>query len=173
MVRRTVHDPVWLFGYGSIIWRQDFPYLEARPASITGWTRRFWQGSHDHRGVPSDPGRVVTLIPAPGERCFGRAFLIEPSVFDHLDQREINGYERHRVALKLAGVEVEGITYIARTDNHAFLGDAPLEDMVAQIRRCVGQSGPNAEYVIELARSLRSLGVTDPHVFDLAARVAG
>jgi cation transport regulator ChaC len=87
-------DPTWVFGYGSLIWRPDFPHRAARRAYIKGWRRRFWQGSHDHRGVKTEPGRTVTLVEAPGERCYGRAFLIEPKVVEHLDCREKNGYAR-------------------------------------------------------------------------------
>ena len=169
----VVDGPTWVVGYGSLIWRQDFPFLDARPGHITGWSRRFWQGSHDHRGLPDDPGRVVTLIEAPGERCHGRAFLVEPEVFEHLDHREINGYERHAVDIRFDGDHAPGVVYVARVDNFAFLGEATLADMSAQIRRCVGPSGNNEEYVVEHASALRDLNVNDPHVFELAALVAG
>ncbi len=159
--------PTWVFGYGSLIWRQDFPYVDARRAFIDGWMRRFWQGSHDHRGVQSDPGRVVTLVDAPGERCYGRAFMIEPDVFEHLDHREINGYERHRIDIYFDDGKTPGVVYRAAPNNFAFLGDAPLDEMVAQIRRCAGRSGRNVDYVLELAHSLRQLEVSDPHVFEL------
>ena len=59
-------DDVWLFGYGSLIYKAGFDYIERQPATITGWQRRFWQGSHDHRGTPHAPGRVATLVEAPG-----------------------------------------------------------------------------------------------------------
>jgi len=160
-------DPTWLFGYGALIWRQDFPWLDARRAHITGWSRRFWQGSHDHRGVATNPGRVLTLVEAPGERCYGRAFLIEPEVFEHLDHREKNGYERQAVDICVAEEHIPGVVYIAAPDNPAFLGDAPLEDMVAHITRCSGPSGTNLEYLLELAEALRSLSISDPHVYDL------
>jgi len=166
-----MNGPTWLFGYGSLIWKQDFPFLEARRAHIEGWSRRFWQGSHDHRGVPDDPGRVVTLIDARGERCYGRAFLIEPDVFAHLDDREVNGYERHQVDIQFDDGESPGVVYIGPVGNFAFLGDAPLEDMAAQIRRCSGRSGRNVDYVLELARALRQLDVSDPHVFELERRL--
>lgn len=163
----TVRQPTWVFGYGSLIWKQDFPFIDARPGAISGWSRRFWQGSHDHRGVPQDPGRVVTLIESPGESCTGRAFLIEPDVFEHLDHREKNGYERVGVRIVFDAQPVNGVVYVAGPDNPAYLGPASLGEMARQINRCVGPSGSNRDYVIELARALRELGADDPHVFEL------
>ena len=46
------HDELWLFGYGSLIYKAGFDYIERAPATIEGWVRRYWQGSHDHRGPP-------------------------------------------------------------------------------------------------------------------------
>ncbi len=168
----SARGPTWVFGYGSLIWRPDFPFLEARPAVIDGWARRFWQGSHDHRGVPEAPGRVVTLVAAAGERCMGRAFLVEHEVFDHLDHREKNGYERIAVTMRFAdGEAAEGVVYRAPEDNPAWLGPAPLDDVAAHIARSAGPSGSNREYVLELAEALRALGEEDAHVFELEARL--
>lgn len=159
----------WVFGYGSLIWRQDFEFIEARRAHIDGWTRRFWQGSHDHRGRSADPGRVVTLIASPGATCYGRAFLVESEVFAHLDHREKNGYERHNLRIHFDAGEGAGVTYVAPTSNPAFLGDAPVAAMIEQIRRCEGESGSNVDYVLKLARALRQLDIEDPHVFEIEA----
>jgi cation transport regulator ChaC len=164
-----VGRPTWVFGYGSLLWKQEFSFIESRPARIVGWQRRFWQGSHDHRGLPQEPGRVVTLVAAPGATCHGRAFLVEPGVFAHLDHREQNGYERIPVDIAFDRETVRGVVYRAAEDNPAFLGPAPLPDMAAQIARSRGPSGANRDYVIELARALRALGCTDEHVFELEA----
>ena len=57
------HDAFWLFGYGSLVWRPDLHFDESREGYISGFVRRFWQSSPDHRGTPKSPGRVCTLVP--------------------------------------------------------------------------------------------------------------
>lgn len=168
---RTHANTSWVFGYGSLIYKVDFPYLEREPAGILHWERRFWQGSHDHRGTPSSPGRVVTLIPSPGAVCRGVAYRVDHDVFEHLDHREKNGYERHPVHITLDTNErsVEGLIYVAAEDNHAYLGPAELEQVASDISRSSGPSGSNTDYLLQLAQALRVLGDPDPHVFALEA----
>lgn len=161
----------WVFGYGSLIYKVDFPYLQREVSSISGWARRFWQGSHDHRGTPEAPGRVVTLIPAAECTCRGVAYRVEHSVFEHLDHREKNGYQRHSVPITLSAMSrtVQGTLYVARPDNPAFLGEAPLPELARHIRTSHGPSGSNVDYVLRLADALRELGDEDPHVLALEA----
>ena len=162
------HHSVWLFGYGSLIFKADFPFLERRPASIIGWTRRFWQGSHDHRGTETAPGRVATLVPEPGAVCHGMAYLITPEVFGHLDHREKNGYLRLATDIHFEdGSCAEGLVYIATAENAAFLGAASERDIALQIAAAHGPSGPNKDYLMELAQALRDMDKEDAHVFEI------
>ena len=165
----AARESTWVFGYGSLIYKVDFPFLEREEAAIEGWERRFWQGSHDHRGTPEAPGRVVTLVPAAGALCRGIAYRIEHRVFEHLDHREKNGYERHAVSISLASSQrqVGGILYVAKADNHAYLGPAPMAELAAHIDGASGPSGSNRDYVSALATALRELGDADPHVLEL------
>jgi cation transport regulator ChaC len=165
MDRFDSHASVWLFGYGSLIFKADFPFLERRPASIAGWSRRFYQGSHDHRGTEQAPGRVVTLVPEEGAVCHGMAYLVTPEEFAHLDHREKNGYLRLATGMTFEdGSTAEGIVYIATSDNAAWLGPASEEAIARQIASARGPSGPNSEYLLGLAHALRSLGKQDAHV---------
>lgn len=166
---------VWLFGYGSLIYKADFPYLQRRPASIANWTRRFWQGSHDHRGTPEAPGRVVTIIEQPGAICHGMAYLVTPEVFAHLDHREKNGYLRLATSITFEDSDrhgVLGLVYIATPDNTAFLGEASEQEIARHIARSAGPSGPNSDYLNHLASALRELGREDQHVFEIERHLA-
>ena len=147
-------------------------YKRRSRARLHGWKRRFWQGSHDHRGTPEMPGRVVTLIPDANSVCDGMAYLLEPSVvqetFEQLDFREKNGYQRVKTDLVFDdGQSVYALVYIATQDNFAYLGPADMSAIATQIRVSHGPSGANIDYLISLCTALRELEINDPHVFEL------
>ena len=163
-----------VFGYGSLLFRPDFPYAARRGAYVRGWQRRLDQGSPDHRGTPERLGRVATLVLAPDARCGGAVYTIEDadrdSVLAMLDHRERGGYARIEVEAFLVGPEaasgatVLATTWVATAENPYYLGPAPLEAMVAQIASATGPSGANVDYVRRLAAALADLGVEDPDV---------
>lgn len=163
----------WIFGYGSLVWRPAFPFAERRHAYIVGWGRRFWQGSTDHRGVVGAPGRVVTLVPSPGERTWGTAYRVrredEAAVLATLDYREKGGYERHDVGLFFEDDgHAAGLVYRATPSNPNYLGPAGPVEIAAQVRRASGPSGHNCEYVLRLDEALRHIGIIDEHVAAIA-----
>lgn len=171
-------DATWIFGYGSLVWRADFPYVQRELAWIEGYTRRFWQGSTDHRGVPEAPGRVVTLIEEADARCLGVAYRLATAereeVLRHLDYRERGGYDRLILPLVFPGAQhahtdTRAIVYLANESNPNYLGPAPYEAIANQILGAHGPSGPNPEYLFELAGFLRRHGAPEPHVFALEA----
>lgn len=168
---------LWIFAYGSLIFRPDFPFEERRRARAEGWVRRFHQGSPDHRGTPEDLGRVVTLVPDATDHCDGLAYRVtageEARVLALLDLREQGGYERASVPLTLDGGEhITATTWIAGPTNPFWLGAEPEEAMLARIRRAKGPSGANADYVLRLRAALRELDIVDPHVEALAAALS-
>ena len=194
---------LWIFGYGSLVWRPDFVHDRREPATIDGWVRRFWQASPDHRGVPEQPGRVVTLVPAsevsashpsgPGAHarepeadgreapCWGMAYRVRPAdqerVLAELDHRERAGYERVETEITLspsggAPRRVGGLVYVAAATNPNYLGPTPVHAIAERVLEATGPSGPNREYVHELAASLRAMRATDPHVFAVEAALA-
>lgn len=167
--------PAWLFGYGSVIYRPSFAFVERRAATLDGYARRFSQLSDDHRGTRELPGRVVTLIAAAG-RVRGVAYRFDPAaapaIFAELDVREQAGYAPVEVAITLDdGDRVPAIAYIAPPGNPWDAGDESLETIAARIRIAVGPSGANRDYLVRLAAALDELGDDDPHVRALAALV--
>lgn len=170
----------WVFGYGSLVWRPSFPYVERRAAFVRGWVRRFWQGSTDHRGCPGAPGRVVTLHREASETCWGVAYRIGPDDVEHvharLDVREAGGFDRRWIRIWFRDrtlASQRGTVYLASPGNPNYLGPAPLEEIAKQIRTSSGPSGTNSEYVLQLAEALREMGAEDAHVFEIEQLLRG
>lgn len=168
----------WLFGYGSVIYRPSFSFVERVPATLRGVARRFSQRSDDHRGTSERPGRVVTLRAQAGASVRGVAFRFERSeaaaIIAGLDERERAGYERVVREVSLDdGRAARAIVYIAPAGNDWDAGEESDAAIAAIIGSARGPSGTNADYLRQLADALRALGERDPHVLALERLVFG
>lgn len=146
---------------------------ERQRVSVEGYARRFWQGSHDHRGTPENPGRVVTLVAEPDAICHGLALQLpldrQEEILAELDYREKDGYERVLLTVqRLNGTSFDALTWVACHDNSSWFGEAPMSRLVEQINRAEGLSGANGDYVTQLDSALRNLGIVDLHVQSIA-----
>jgi len=171
---------LWIFGYGSLIWKPPPHTQEAIPGFIRGYIRRFWQASEDHRGTPEAPGRVVTLIPREEwatmkdyhqtpeyDVTWGVVYKIDPryrgKVQQDLDFREKNGYTIHNVDVyeheNAPKPRVrDAFVYIGTVENPQFVGPAQdAASLARHIFHSVGPSGPNKDYLYKLAHELQQL----------------
>lgn len=169
---------LYVFAYGSLIWRPGFAHLDREPARLGGYHRRFCLWSRLYRGTPEAPGLVLGLDR--GGSCRGIAFRVAageaPAVLAYLDARENpNGmyvYERRLLPLRLHGGRVvRGIAYVADRRHPSYA--RPCEQgTVEAIRRGCGQTGTNRDYLVNTAEHLRALGLRDARLERLARLVA-
>ena len=171
-------EPLWVFGYGSLMWNPGFPWAERLPATLPGFARTFCMRSIHHRGTAEAPGLVLALDPAPGASCRGLAFRVAPGeeggTLQTLRERELvsSAYleETHRVALD-DGREVLALAYVVDTAHVQYCGGLDLETQARIIAGAVGGRGPNTEYLWNTVAHLAELGIEEADLVWLADRV--
>ncbi|RYH03822.1 gamma-glutamylcyclotransferase [Salipiger sp. IMCC34102] len=167
---------LWVFGYGSLLWKTGFTPAETRRAVLHDYSRSFCMLSIHHRGTPEEPGLVLALEEAPGETCTGIAFRAEDAesdaVLEMLRARELisSAYVEHEVHLQTEAGPLTSLAYVIDPD-HAQYVHLDLETQAGMIARSTGGMGPNPEYLFNTARHLDEMGIRDDDMRWLADRV--
>lgn len=167
---------LWIFGYGSLVWKPNFAYKRSIIGYIRGYKRRFWHGDDFYRGDKENPGRVVTLIEDQEACTWGVAYEVTgPQIEEslrYLNIREVmmGGYITEMVEFTPREKDhssLPALVYIATSDNPIYLGPAPDTEIAAQIANCRGSTGLNLEYLVRLAEFMRLYcpEVEDDHLF--------
>ncbi len=171
-------DFEWVFGYGSLMWRPGFDYLQKRPAKLLGAHRALCVYSHVHRGTPEQPGLVLGLDR--GGACRGIAFRIasdsREAVARYLRAREqVTSVYRETVrpVVLLGGAEErsKALCYLVDRSHPQYAGKLSNERLLELVRQGHGRSGANPDYVLATVKELETLGIRDATLEWLAARL--
>jgi cation transport protein ChaC len=169
------HD-LWVFGYGSLMWRPGFAYEEAQHARLTGYKRCFCIYSVHHRGTTERPGMVLGLDR--GGACEGIVYRVTAAkaaeTTRYLRAREqVNGvYREAHVPVELISGphrEVLALTYIVERAHPNYAGQLPLAVQARLIHGSQGRSGANLDYFISTLRHLAELGIRERELERLLA----
>lgn len=158
------HD-LWIFGYGSLVWRPEFPHEEHRAATLRGYHRSLCLWSRVNRGTPEEPGLVFGLDR--GGSCKGMVYRLAASVvaqvFPQLWEREMpsGAYQPRWLACHTPTGPVQALAFVMDRRSSGYAGQLPDDQILHIVRRGVGKYGHCVEYVAETARALRQHGIVD------------
>ena len=158
---------LWIFAYGSLMWRPDFSFVECQRGRIFGFHRALCIYSHHYRGTVDQPGLVLGLDR--GGSCVGLCFRIAAegaaATLASVRRRELvtDVYEEIAAPVRLGdGRRTLAVTYAARRTHAQYAADLPIEDVVRLVRQGVGVSGTDLDYVRSTHAHLLELGIVDP-----------
>jgi cation transport protein ChaC len=171
---------LWVFGYGSLMWRPGFAFIEQVPARLIGEHRALCVYSFDHRGTPEKPGLVLGLDR--GGACRGIAFRVEAqhrlATIDYLRAREqtTNVYREVMRSVWLdneARERVSALTYVVDRGHVQYAGRLSLAEQLRHVREGHGRSGNNRDYVLATVKSIEAQGFRDAQLHQLAMMLHG
>jgi cation transport protein ChaC len=167
---------LWVFGYGSLMWRPGFEFVEQVPARLIGEHRALCVYSFDHRGTPEKPGLVLGLDR--GGACRGIAFRVRSELrqatIDYLRGREQTTHVYREVMRSVwleneARNRVSALAYVVDRGHVQYAGRLTLAEQLHFVQQGHGRSGNNRDYVLSTVKSIEAQGFRDPQLHQLAA----
>jgi cation transport protein ChaC len=176
---RDPRSDLYVFGYGSLIWKPGFDHAGMHQALLRGYHRRFCLWSRLYRGTPARPGLVLGLDR--GGACRGVAFRVphraREAVLAYLDAREIPDNEAVYVRRELPVTLLDqartvlAVTYVANRAHPSYCRPCP-HTAAAAIAQGVGQAGSNRDYLLQTVSHLDAMGVRDAGLDRIAGLLA-
>jgi len=167
-------DDFWVFGYGSLMWRPGFDFIEKKAARLDGFSRDMCLTSIHYRGTKDTPGMVCGL--SPGGACRGLAFKIArgdiEKVTAYLDERELISYIYIPRRLPITfedGRSAVARVYLPDAAHAQFAGHWPDEKKARLIAQGVGSEGSSLDYLANIVAHLTELGICDEKMENLLA----
>lgn len=160
---------LWVFGYGSLMWRPGFDHVECAPALLRGAHRSLCVYSVVHRGTTKKPGLVLGLDS--GGSCRGMAFRVDArksrETLQYLREREqatMVYRETHRSVHLVDGTDrrITAVCFMVDRHHPQYAGNLPIAEQARLVRRGQGESGDNVEYVVNTLRHLDEMGLGEP-----------
>ncbi|MEM7524332.1 MAG: gamma-glutamylcyclotransferase [Pseudomonadota bacterium] len=170
----NTNDDLWVFAYGSLMWKPGFEHEECLRATLRGFTRRFCLDSITYRGTPEFPGLVLALDDEPDGACEGVAYRVaakrREDVHQYLRDRELVTYSylERFLPIEIAdGRRAAALAYVMDRSHQQYRGGLSPEDQAAVIAKARGPAGGNAEYLENTITHLAELGVEDEELMRL------
>jgi len=166
---------LWVFGYGSLMWRPGFDFIEQVPARLIGEHRALCVYSFDHRGTPEKPGLVLGLDR--GGACRGVAFRVAARLrhhtVDYLRSREQTTSVYHEVMRSVwleneARQRVSALAYVVDRGHVQYAGRLSLTEQLRYVQQGFGRSGNNRDYVLSTVKAIEKQGFRDSQLHQLA-----
>lgn len=167
--------PLYVFGYGSLLWRPGFAYRRSWRSRIHGFHRSLRVWSFHHRGTPDRPGLVLGLDR--GGSCLGCLFEVDEgdkrAAAEYLWAREMvtSVYVPRLVAAEAEGMCVAALTFVLDREHEQYAGALSAPTAARHIRTAEGRSGANPEYLHETIAGLERLGIRDRGLREIQAHM--
>ncbi|MBI1239015.1 MAG: gamma-glutamylcyclotransferase [Alphaproteobacteria bacterium] len=175
LAHHTAGEPLWVFGYGSLMWNPAIHVTESDVALLRGYQRRFCLQLMMGRGSPERPGLMLALDV--GGACHGLAHLIAPESVESetniLWMREMlsGAYHPAWVDIEIKDRVVRGLTFVINHDHPRYVGWLSEDEVAHRIAQAEGLLGTNRDYLFRCARLLEERGMADPYVQSIHRRV--
>ena len=170
-----LNGDLWVFGYGSLMWRPGFEFIEQVPARLIGEHRALCVYSFDHRGTPEKPGLVLGLDR--GGACRGIAFRVagqhRDATVNYLRAREQTTHVYREVMRSVwleneARERISALTYVVDRGHVQYAGRLSLPEQMRHVQQGHGRSGNNRDYVLSTVKSIEAQGFRDEQLHQLA-----